>query len=73
MPAGEGGEENKTDEGENNGNDTVAESVSFFDQGVRAKGQEEILHQIREHNHILKLRSQPDEIERILVDRDLVG
>ena len=31
------------------------------------------LHQIREHNHILKLRSQPDQVQRILIDRDLVG
>ena len=30
-------------------------------------------HQIRKHNHVFELRGQPDQIERILVDRDLVG
>lgn len=31
------------------------------------------LHQVRKHNHVLELGSQPDEIERILVHRDLLG
>ncbi len=31
------------------------------------------LHQIRKHDHILELASQPNEIQRVLVHRDLVG
>lgn len=33
----------------------------------------ENLHQIRENNHILELRSEPDQVERVLVDRDFLG
>lgn len=30
------------------------------------------VHQIRKNNHILKLARQPDEVERVLVDRHLL-
>lgn len=31
------------------------------------------LHQIWEHDHILELARQPDQVEGVLVDADLVG
>ena len=31
------------------------------------------MHQIRKHNHILELASQPNEVQRVLVHRDFVG
>lgn len=31
------------------------------------------LHEIGEHNHVLELGSEPDKVERILVDINLFG
>ena len=42
-------------------------------KGNRAKGGAKHSHQVREHNHVLKLTRQPHQVQGVLVRRDLVG
>lgn len=46
-----------------------------FDVATKTLGEglKKNVHQIREHHHILKLARQPDQVQRVLVDRDLLS
>lgn len=51
----------------------------FFSVSTKSRGQidrtgkRQNIHEVREHNHVLELARQPYQVERVLVDRDLVG
>lgn len=73
MPAGEGRKEEEADEGEDDGDDAVegrCQSCALSRFLERRLGDN--IHQIRENNHILELRGEPDQIQRVLVDADLL-
>lgn len=77
VPDGEGGEEEDADEGEDDGDDPGGgESVRVQRRACTAEerlgGRGKYSHQVREHNHVLKLARQPHQIQRVLVRRDLV-
>lgn len=80
VPAREGGEEEEADEGEDDGDDAVRRGGGLIsmllslDQllGGGGVGVRPNSHQVREHHHILKLARQPDQVQGILVDRDLL-
>lgn len=40
---------------------------------MEVKGEESNVHEVRKHHHILELTCQPDQVERILVDADLLS
>lgn len=68
MPTGEGGQEKQADKGKDDGNDTVT-SLVMMNQSWQ---QNRNLHQIWEYNHIFKLCRQPDQIQGIIVNCDLL-
>lgn len=72
VPAREGGEEEEADEGEDDGDDAVWE-VSILGKLGGKLGGKRNPHQVREHHHILKLARQPNQVQGVLVDRDLLS
>lgn len=80
VPAGEGGQEEEADEGEDDGDDAAGGDRqgsarlplgSSSDLGYVERCANS--HQVGKDNHVLELAGQPDEVEGVLVDRDLLG
>lgn len=86
VPAGEGGEQEEADEGEDDGNDAVgvraglATCAFLFSITRRLAGKGEMgrwgegsLHQVREDDTVFEGVGHPDQIQRILIHAHLAG
>lgn len=74
VPAGEGGEQEEADEGEDYCDDAVDTVSTDWLAGVARGGKKSnYSHEVGEHDRVLELARQPDEVEGVLVDRDLLG
>lgn len=73
VPAWEGGQEEEADEGEDDGDDSGL-LVSFLGSSLGVRRRYCCYsHEVWEHDGVLELARQPDEVEGVLVDRDLLG
>lgn len=78
VPAGEGGQQEEADEGEDYGDDAnLGRHGQYWERDMQGlwDPQEEKYHshEVWEHDRVLELARQPDEVEGVLVDRDLLG
>lgn len=69
VPAGEGREEEECDKSENKSHDTRESELVMLDRSLSGL----YLHQVGEHYAVLEGVGNPDQIEWIRIERDLLG